>query len=130
MIVVDASFAVEASLTATALSRLKEKDAVAPPLMWSEATSVLHAMQWRGVISPALAAAARQRIEQAPVAVRRPATLLERAWLIAEGLGWAKTYDAEYVALAQILHCPLLTLDEKLSRAASRLVAIAEVSDL
>ena len=60
----------------------------------------------------------------APIERREPAGLLERAWSIADALGWAKTYDAEYVALAQILDCPLLTRDGRLYRSASGIATI------
>jgi predicted nucleic acid-binding protein len=36
-------------------------------------------------------------------------------------MGWAKTYDAEYVALARLLGCRLVTLDARLRRGADRL---------
>jgi predicted nucleic acid-binding protein len=48
--------------------------------------------------------------------------LCAEAWRVAEELGWAKTYDAEYVALARMLRCRLLTRDERLRRGAARLV--------
>ena len=31
-------------------------------------------------------------------------------------MGWAQTYDAEYLALARLLRCRLLTTDAKLKR--------------
>lgn len=130
MLVVDASFVVDACLVNSGLERLRKHEAVAPPLMWSEVLSVLHELQYRRTISPDLAAQARRRLLDAPIASRKPAALSERTWLIADGFGWAKTYDAEYVALAQLLHCPLLTLDARLQKTASRLVAIANVADL
>ena len=37
---------------------------------------------------------------------------------------WARTYDAEYVALAHLLSSRLLTLDARLRRTASRLVEV------
>ena len=52
------------------------------------------------------------------------------AWEVADALGWAKTYDAEYVALAQHLDCPLLTIDARLARGAGRVVSIVGPADL
>jgi predicted nucleic acid-binding protein len=43
------------------------------------------------------------------------------AWSIADDLGWAKTYDAEYLALASLLRSGLVTLDRRLRSAAERL---------
>jgi predicted nucleic acid-binding protein len=40
---------------------------------------------------------------------------------VADELGWAKVYDAHYVALARLLDCRLVTLDEKLRRGTDRL---------
>jgi predicted nucleic acid-binding protein len=41
--------------------------------------------------------------------------------VFADELGWAKTYDATYLALAHILGCRLLTVDGRLYRGAKRL---------
>ena len=56
--------------------------------------------------------------------------LHERAWTIADELGWAKTYDAEYVALAEILDIPLLTLDGRLARGVEHRIRIVGPADL
>jgi predicted nucleic acid-binding protein len=40
---------------------------------------------------------------------------------IAGELGFAKTYDAAYLALARLLECRLVTLDRRLPRGAERL---------
>ena len=39
-------------------------------------------------------------------------------------LGWARTYDAEYVALANLLECRLVTTDGRLWRAVGHLVQV------
>jgi predicted nucleic acid-binding protein len=56
--------------------------------------------------------------------------LHERAWTLADELGWAKTYDAEYVALADILGLPLLTVDGRLARGVGHLVTVVGPVDL
>ena len=42
------------------------------------------------------------------------APFAERVWALRENL---TSYDAWYVALAEVLDCPLVTLDRRLSRA-------------
>lgn len=56
--------------------------------------------------------------------------LHDRAWSIADELRWAKTHDAEYVALAQLPDIPLLTVDGRLARRVEHLVATIGSLDL
>ena len=56
--------------------------------------------------------------------------LLARAWRIAASLGWAKTCDAEYVALAEIPAIPSPSLDARLARGAGHLVEIVTPVDI
>jgi predicted nucleic acid-binding protein len=56
--------------------------------------------------------------------------LAEEAWRIADELGWAKTYDAEYVALASLLDCRLVTVDGRLRRGADRLGFVVGPTEL
>jgi predicted nucleic acid-binding protein len=98
--------------------------------MWSEATSVLHELRWRREISKELATDALSRLQAAPVIARSPKMLRDQAWKIADRFGWAKTYDAEYIALAQLLRCRLMTLDLRLRRTASQLVTVIGPADV
>lgn len=54
----------------------------------------------------------------------------DAAWRLAEDLGWAKTYDAEYVALAQLVDSPLVSIDERLRRGAGHVVRILGPAEL
>lgn len=130
MLVVDASAALYAATSMQGLDQLVPWEPVAPPLLWSEALSVLHESAWRKAISHDLAARARDRLLSAAIERRAPEELHIEAWRTAEELGWAKTYDAEYVALARLLGCSLLTVDGRLRRGAGRLVAIMGPTEL
>ena len=50
-----------------------------------------------------------------------PRELSRRAWSLATEMEWAKTYDAEYLALAELMDCRLVTLDARLHRGTARL---------
>jgi predicted nucleic acid-binding protein len=130
MVVVDAAVVVTACLAETGFEPLAKEQLVAPYLMWSEASSVLHELKWRKEISTQLAEIALERLATAAVSGRRPKGLIAEAWRIADQLGWAKTYDAEYLALAQLLKCRFVTTDAKLKAAASRLLNVIGPADL
>jgi predicted nucleic acid-binding protein len=130
LLVIDAGVALDVAMAEAGFGLLEDHELAAPPLLWSETLSVLHELLWRREISPKLASIAMDRLGSAPVRRRRPPSLSREAWRIAEDLGWAKTYDAEYVALAGILDCPLLTVDARLKRGASRVVRMLGPADL
>lgn len=88
---------------------------VAPELMWSELTSILHLMVAQGSIPDAVARRRLVRLDRAILPVSPP-RLRERAWEIASRFGWGRTYDAEYCALAEIMQATLATMDRRLVR--------------
>lgn len=103
----------------------------APRLLRSEVLSALHVQVWRGVVPPNAAQEMLRRLWDLPLSLHADDRLLhDRAWSIADELGWAKTYDAEYVALAQFLDMPLLTVDARLARGVEHLVRTVGPLDL
>ena len=120
MLVVDATVALHASGVADGFDEFDGEPLVAPALMWSEARSVLHELTRRGEVTAEDAEATRSRLERCPVKRREHRRLGDEALRIADALGWAKTYDAEYVGLALLLGCRLVTLDARLRRGADR----------
>lgn len=132
MLVVDASLLVDWCIAPSEvqLATLISDTLCAPPLMWSEARSVLHECAWRGELTAEEADRARARLGDADVKLEIPPGLADEAWRIADELGWAKTYDAEYVALASLLGCRLVTVDSRLRRGADRLGFVVGPTEL
>lgn len=71
-----------------------------------------------------------KRLEACPVQRVDPPDLGKRAWDLAERHGWGRTYDAEYLALAQILDCRLVTIDARLRRGAAQLGIVIGLPEL
>lgn len=128
-LVVDASAATALCLTEGGF-RLVEEDLLAPVLLRSEVLSAVQGMHWRREISGELAEQAAGRLLEAPIRLVRRTEIYREARRMATSLGWAKTYDAEYIALALIEEAALLTIDARLVRRATDLVEIRTPSDL
>jgi predicted nucleic acid-binding protein len=125
--VTDASVLIQIALAGGQLGPLASSELVAPPLALSEATSAIGEMAWRGELPRERVPEILGHLQAIDVTIIRPDELPQRAWEIASSLGWAKTYDAEYVALARLLGLPLATLDVRLRRGAGHLVAFANL---
>lgn len=130
MLVIDASAAIDLCLAPDGFAPLSKQELIAPSLILSETLSVLHEMRWRGNLPEQMATLGLQRRREMPVRIIEPDDLHEEAWRIADDFGWAKTYDAEYVALAKLLDCRLVTLDTRLRRGADRLGLVVTPSEL
>jgi predicted nucleic acid-binding protein len=70
------------------------------------------------------------RIWTMPIRLLGDAVLRRRAFDLAEQLGWAETYDAEYVALTQLQADAFVTLDAELARQVEGIAATATIEVL
>ncbi len=70
------------------------------------------------------------RIGRMPIRLLGDAVLRRRAWELADRLGWASTYNAEYVALTQLQADAFVTLDAELARSVEGIVATASIDAL
>jgi predicted nucleic acid-binding protein len=130
-LVIDASAASYVATSARGFGALEAHELHAPPLLWSEVTAAIHQQVWRGVLSTSLGRSALDALTAAPITPSDDrAALLMEAWAVADRFGWAKTYDAEYVALALRLDAELLTRDERLRRGVGQLLRTADPFDL
>lgn len=129
-LVLDSSVAVRAAGSRAAARVLRRYHLVGPPLLWSEVTSAVAEARWRRQVSHERARALAEGFEDLDVTRVRPAALYRAAADLAAELGWAKTYDAEFLALARIRGCRVVTADARLHRGAARTGLVLPLVDL
>lgn len=117
--VIDASAVVAALLDDGAVGRwcedrLLEADLVAPHLLPIEATNILRRTESRGAIDPTGASQGLRDLRRLDVELLPFDVLADRAWELRFNL---TTYDACYVAAAEMVGGRLVTLDRKLAKA-------------
>src|ERR687898_1596888 len=104
-----------------------EHELLAPTLLRSQMLSALHEAVQRKEIPADVARDRLARIGRMPIRLLGDAVLRRRAWELADQLGWASTYDAEYVALTQLQADAFVTLDADLARSVEGIVATASI---
>ncbi len=117
--VVDASVLVAALVDSGhegkwAESTLAEGHLTGPELALAEAVNILRRLERAEQISRIEATSAHGDLLRLDLELFPFAPFAERIWALRGNL---TSYDAWYVALAEALDCPLVTLDRKLSRA-------------
>ena len=126
--VVDCGVALRLARDGTAVSA--EHQLLAPTLLRSQTLSALHEAVHRGELPPRAALDQLARIRAMPIRLLGDAVLRRRAWDLAEQLGWAGTYHAEYIALTQLQADAFVTLDADLARRVEGIVATATIEAL
>ena len=126
--VVDAGAALQ--LAGAEVEVSDEHELLAPTLLRSQTLSALHEAVQRGELPADVARDRLTRIGRMPIRLLGDAVLRRRAWELADRLGWAKTYDAEYVALTQLQADAFVTLDADLARSVEGIVETAPIDAL
>jgi predicted nucleic acid-binding protein len=107
-----------------------EHELLATTLLRSETLSALHEAVARGEVPADVGLDRHRRISQMPIRLLGDGVLRRRAWQVADQLGWASTYKAEYVALTQLQADAFVTLDAELARSVEGVVATASIDAL
>lgn len=120
MIVLDASACVEWLLArgaaAEVADRFRDPDVAvhAPSLLGVEVAAALRGLVLAGHATAVRASSALSDLVAADIAPHDPTPLLPRAWELRDNL---RSYDAVYVALAEVLQATLVTTDARIARA-------------
>ncbi len=85
-----------------------------PELALAEASNILRRLERAGQISRLEATSAHRDLLSLDLELFPFGPCAERVWALRDNL---TSYDAWYVALAEMLDCPLVTLDRKITRA-------------
>jgi predicted nucleic acid-binding protein len=129
-----AKFVVHASvvlrLAASGAEVGKGHKLLAPTLLRSQVLSALHEAVHRGELTHRDARERLDRVKRMRIRLLGDAHLQQHAMDIADRLGWASTYDAEYLALTELQADAFVTLDAKLARTASKVVPVTPIREL
>lgn len=125
MIVLDASAAISALMNdGAARKSLSSEQLHAPHLVDIEVASGLRRQVANGTCSPEEARSMLSVWRDLGLTRYPAGGMLDRIWMLRENLS---AYDASYVALAELLGCPLVTADRRLSRAPGIRCAVTTV---
>ena len=126
--VVDAGAVLELARTGTAVA--PEHELLAPTLVRSQTLTLMHEAVHRGELSAEDARDRLAAVGRMKIRLLGDAVLRQRAWKLADDLGWASTYDAEYLALTQLQADAFVTLDADLARRVAGVVTTAPLDAL
>lgn len=107
-----------------------EHQLVAPTLLRSQMLSFLYQAVRRGEMTKNDADEQLTYMRGLRIRLLGDRVLQNVAWKVADQLRWSDTFDAEYVALAQLQADALITLDQHLARAVEHMVTVAPIEAL
>ena len=107
-----------------------EHELLAPTLLRSQTLSLLHEAVHRGDLPADVGRDRLERVGRLKIRLLGDAVLRRVAWEMADRLGRASTFDAEYIALTKLQADALVTLSPDLARAADGIVATASIDAL
>ena len=107
-----------------------EHQILAPTLVRSQILSLLYQAVRRGEMTKKDADQQLNYLRGLRIRLLGDRVLQNVAWKVADQLGWADTFDAEYVALTQLQADALITLDDRLAHAVKDLVEVASIDSL
>jgi predicted nucleic acid-binding protein len=117
-------------LASEAIEVPDEHQLLAPTLLRSQTLSGLHEAVRRGELPADVARERLKGIGRLSIRLLGDAVLRRRAWELADELGWAQTYNAEYVALTQLQADAFITLDAGLARSVEGIIGTASIDAL
>ncbi|BDZ44722.1 type II toxin-antitoxin system VapC family toxin [Naasia aerilata] len=103
---------------------------LAPALVRSQILAALHEAVQRGELSREEGRRRLARAGELKIRLLGDSVLRRRAWDVADRLGWASTYTAEYVALTELQGDAFVTLDAELARNLDGVVPLATIDAL
>jgi predicted nucleic acid-binding protein len=109
--VIDSGTTLQLASASTEIS--SDRELYAPTLWRSETLSAMYEAVRRGEITADVARERLAYVNGLEIRLLGDALLRRRAWQIAEQLDLDTTYEAEYVALAQLQKCTLVSVDRR-----------------
>ena len=107
-----------------------EHQILAPTLLRSQVLTLLYQAVRRGEMNKKKAEEELNYVRGLRIRLLGDRVLQNVAWKVAHQLDWVDTFDAEYVALAQLQADALITLDDRLAHAVKDLVTVTAIEAL
>lgn len=126
--VIDAPAAIDLATSGAAIPA--EHSLAAPTLLRSQVLALVYGSVRHGEIDERTGRKVLDDIRRLRIRLLGDRSLQDHAWRIAAKLNWPDTYQAEYIALAQVQADALATADPQLAAAARTFVPAVTPADI